>query len=99
MASYDIAVWLRSENVWPEITLIVQAGTASDAMIAVLHARRVRRAVKVAASAGDGFIHRWYGVTRLADGFDYQRSTSLLMGWPEEQQALAPRREENVHAP
>ena len=58
MASYDIAVWLRSENVWPEITLMVQAETARDAVIVVLHIRRVRRAVKVAANAGDGSIHR-----------------------------------------
>jgi hypothetical protein len=91
MASYDIAVWLRSEIIWPEITLIVQAETARDAVIVVLHARRIRRAVKVAASAGDGCIHRWYGMTTLADGFDYQRATCLLMGWPEEQQAHVPR--------
>jgi len=43
MASYDIAVWLRSEIIWPEITLIVQAETARDAVIVVLHARRIRR--------------------------------------------------------
>lgn len=97
MASYDVAMWLRSENVWPEITLIVQAETVVDAVIVVLHTRRVRRAVKVAANAGDGFIHRWYNVTTLADGFDYQSSTCLLMGWPEEQQALVPPGEENVH--
>jgi hypothetical protein len=98
MASYDVAIWLRSENVWPEITLIMQAETATDAVIMVLHARRVRRAVKVAAHAGDGCIHRWYGVTTLADGFDYQRATCLLMGWPEEQQALVSREEESVKA-
>jgi hypothetical protein len=63
MASHGIAIWLRSENVWPEITLIVQAETAIDAVSVVLHARRVRRAAKVAASAGDGYIHRWYHIT------------------------------------
>ena len=98
MASYDIAVWLRSENIWPEITLIVQAETATDAVIMVLRTRRVYRAVKVAASAGDGSIHRWYGVTTLADGFDYQRSTCLPMGWSEEQQALVSRGEASVNA-
>ena len=97
MASYDIAVWLRSENVWPEITVIVQAETARDGVIMVLHAQRVRRAVKVAANAGDGFIHRWYNVTTFAEGFDSQCSTCLQMGWPEEQQALVPCRVENVH--
>ena len=96
MASYDIAVWLRSENLWPEITLIVQVETAMDAVIVVLHARRVRRAVKVAASAGDGLIHRWYGVTRLVDSFDYRRVTCLPMGWPEEQQALVPHKGANM---
>ena len=30
-------------------------------------------------------------MTTLADGFDYQRATCLLMGWPEEQQAHDPR--------
>ena len=99
MASYDIAIWLRSENVWPEITLVVQAETARDAVIMLLRARRVYRAVKVAASAGDGFIHRWYGVTTIADGFDYQRGTCLRMGWPEEQQALVSREEANVNEP
>ena len=97
MASYDVAMWLRSENIWPEITLIVQAETARDAVVVVLHARLVRRAVKVAANAGDGFIHRWYGVTTIADSFDYQRGTCLRMGWPEEQQALVPHEEANVN--
>jgi hypothetical protein len=97
MASYDIAMWLRSENIWPEITLIVQAETARDAVIVVLHARRVRRAVKVAANAGDGSIHRWYDVKTLVDGFDFRRATHLPMGWPEKQQALIPHREENVN--
>jgi hypothetical protein len=98
MASYDVAMWLRSENVWPEITLIVQAETAIDAVVMVLHARYVRRAVKVAANAADGCIHRWYGVTALADGFDYQCATCLPMGWSGEQQALISRGEERVHA-
>jgi len=98
MASYDVAMWLRSENVWPEITLIVQAETVRDAVIVVLRARRVRRAVKVAVNAGDGCIHRWYSVTTHVDGFDYQRSTCLRMGWPEKQQALVSCEEENVHA-
>jgi hypothetical protein len=84
MASYDVAVWPRSENIWPETVLIVQAETAMDAVIATLHARRVRRAVKVAVNASDGCIHRWYGVTRLADGFAYQHVTCLPMGWPDE---------------
>lgn len=84
MASYDVAMWLRSENVWPEMVLVVQAETAGDA-------------VKVAANAGDGHIHRWYGVTTLVDGFDYQCATCLLMGWPDEQQALVPRGGESVH--
>ncbi|HEX6483946.1 MAG TPA: hypothetical protein VF043_34290 [Ktedonobacteraceae bacterium] len=75
-----MAVWPRSEHVWPEMVLIVQAETASDAVIVVLHARRVSRAVKVAASAGDGRIYRWYGVTTLVDSFDYQRATCLPMG-------------------
>ena len=77
-----MAVWLWSENVWPEIILFVQAETARDGVIVVLHARRVRRAVKVAANAGDGRIHRWYGVRTLTDGFDYQRATCLPVGWP-----------------
>ena len=98
MASYDVAMWLRSENIWPEIVLVVQAETAIDAVIVVLHARRVRRAVKVVANAGDGCIHRWYGVTTLADGFNFQRATCLPMGWPGEQQALISRGEESVKA-
>ena len=91
MASYDVAMWLQSENIWPEMVPVVQAETAVDTVIVVLRARQVRRAVKVAVSAGDGLIHRWYGVRTLADGFDYRHVTCLLMGWPEEQQALIPR--------
>src|SRR5258706_12861693 len=98
MASYDVAIWLWSENVWPEITLIVQAETAIDAVIVVLRTRRVHRAVKVAAHAGDGCIYRWYGVTTLADGFDSQRATCVPMGWPGEQQAFISRGEESVKA-
>lgn len=88
MASYDVAMWLWSEETWPQITLMVQAQTVREAVSEVLHTRRVRRAVKVAVNAGDGFIYRWYGVTTLADGFDCQRATCLLMGRPVEQQAL-----------
>jgi len=88
MASHDVAMWLRSEKSWPEIILVVQAETAIDAVIAVLHARRVHHAVKVAVNAGDGFIHRWYGVTTLVESFDYQRVTWLPMGVPAEQQPL-----------
>ena len=82
MASYDVAVWLRSEDTWPQITLLVSAATAREAVFKVLHARQVRRAVKVAVNSRDGFIHRWYGVTTLADGFGSQRTTCLPMGWP-----------------
>jgi hypothetical protein len=98
MASYDVAMWLRSENIWPEMVLVVQAETARDAVIVVLRARQVRRAVKVAVNAGDGFIHRWYGVTTHVDGFDYRRATCLRMGWPDEQQALVPHEGANMHA-
>jgi hypothetical protein len=91
MANYDVAMWLRSENTWPEMVLVVQAETASDAVIVVLHARRIHRAVKVAVNAGDGCIHRWYGMRTLVDGFGCQRATCLPMGWSEEQQALVPR--------
>ena len=87
MASYDVAVWLRSEKVWPEIIVVVQAETAMDAVIVVLHARQVRRAVKVAVSAGTSFIHRWYGVRTLAESFDSQRARWLPMGRPDENQA------------
>jgi len=89
MASYDVAMWVRSEKSWPEIILVVQAETAIDAVIAVLHARRVHHAVKVAASAGDGFIYRWYEVTTLVESFDYELMTCLPMGRPVEQQVLA----------
>lgn len=87
MASYDVAVWLRSEKSWPEIMLVVQAETALDAVIEVLLARRVRGAVKVAVKAGDGRIHRWYGVTTLVESFDYERVTWLPMGCPDEKLA------------
>jgi len=97
MASYDVAMWVRSEKSWPEIILVMRAETAIDAVIAVLHARRVRRAVKVAASAGDGFIHRWYGVTTLVESFDYERMTWLPMGRPTEQQALVGSGGGNIH--
>ncbi|MHB8594608.1 MAG: hypothetical protein ACYDB3_09825, partial [Acidimicrobiales bacterium] len=89
MARYDVAMWLHSEKSWPDIILVVQAETAIDAVIAVLHARRVRHAVKVAVNAGDGFIHRWYGVTTLVESFDYERAVWLPMGCPAEQQPLA----------
>jgi len=88
MASYDVAMWLRSEQSWPEIILVVQAETAIEAVIAVLHARRVHHAVKVAVNVGNGFIHRWYGVTTLVESFDYQRATWLPMGVSAEQLAL-----------
>jgi len=57
MASNDVAVWLRSENCWPEIVLLVQAETAIGAVASVLYARRVHRAKKVTANADDSFIH------------------------------------------
>lgn len=95
--SYDVAVWLRSEKVWPEIILMVQAETAIDAVTVVLHARRVRRAVKVAVSAGDSFTQRWYGVTMLADSFDYQRATWLPIGRPDENQALVSSEGGTIH--
>lgn len=91
MASYDVAVWLHSENVWPEIILNMQAETAIDAVIAVLHARRVRHAVKVAVNARDGTITRWYRVKTLVDSFDYERVTWLPIGVPEERLALVAR--------
>lgn len=87
-ASYDVAIWLSSEKSWPEIILVMRAETAIDAVIAVLLARRVRHAVKVAVNARDGLIARWYGVTTLTDSFDYQRVTWLPMGMPAEQSAL-----------
>ncbi|HJT58881.1 MAG TPA: hypothetical protein VJ761_20395 [Ktedonobacteraceae bacterium] len=88
MASYDVAVWLRTESMWPQITMIVQTATARDAVLAVLHARKVHRAVKVAVNADNGAISRWYGVTTLADGFVSQRATCLPMGMPIEQEVL-----------
>lgn len=88
MASYDVAMWLHSEKSWPEIILVVQAETAIEAVIAVLHARLVHHVVKVAVNAGDGLIARWYGVTMLTESFDYQRVTWLPMGVPAEQLAL-----------
>lgn len=89
LASYDVAVWLWSEKSWPEIILVMQAETAIDAVIAVLLARRVRHAVKVAVNAKDGLITRWYGVTTLVDSFDYERVTWLPIGVPAERLALA----------
>ena len=96
IAGYNVAMWLRSENIWSGIVLDVQAETASDAVIVVLRTRRVRRAVKVVVSAGDRRIHRWYGVRTLADGFGSQRATCLPMGWLGEQQAFVPRGRESL---
>ena len=97
MASYDVAVWRWSENTWPQITLVVQAESAREAVIAVLGARQVRRAVKVAVNSGDGFIHRWYGVAMRSQGFDCQRSTCVPMGRPVEGQALVETEGEKTH--
>jgi hypothetical protein len=83
MASYDVAMWLRSEKLWPEIILVVHAETARDAVWLVLQARRVHHAVNVAAHVfSDAHIARWHGVTTLVDRFDYQHETFLLMGVP-----------------
>lgn len=84
MARYDVAMWLWSEKSWPEIMLVMRAETEIDAVIAVLHARRVHHAVKVAVNARDGLIARWYGVTTLIESFDYKRVTWLPMGRPAE---------------
>lgn len=89
MANYDVAVWLYAEKSWPEIILVMQAETAIDAVITVLHARRVRHAAKVAVNAKDGLITRWYGVTTLTESFDYERVTWLPIGVPDERLALA----------
>lgn len=89
MASYDVAVWLHSENVWPEIILNMQAETAIDAVITLLHVRRVHHAAKVAVNAKDGLITRWYGVKTLVGSFDYERVTWLPIGVPEERVTLA----------
>ena len=96
MAGSDVAMWLRSENIWSEMVLVVQAETALDAVIVELRTRGMRRAVKVVVSAGDRGIHRWYGVRTLADGFGSQRATCLPMGWLGEQQAFVPRGRESL---
>lgn len=89
-------MWLRSENIWSEMVLVVQAETALDAVIVVLRTRGMRRAVKVVVSAGDKRIRWWYGVRTLADGFGSQRATCLPMGWLGEQQAFVPRGRESL---
>lgn len=78
MASYDVAIWLRSETRWPEIVLLVQAETPIDA---VLRTRHVRHAAKIAVNTGQGSIQRWYEVTTLVDGFDYQREEVTAYGF------------------
>ena len=52
MASYDVAMWLWSENIWPEIVLVVQAETALDAVIMVLRTRRARVSTGVEGMIG-----------------------------------------------
>ena len=82
MASYDVAVWLRSESSWPSIVLTMHAETAAEAVGLILRTRRVRSAVKVAVNVGDGFLHRWYRVKTLVEGFDAQYETCLPIGVP-----------------
>ena len=94
MASYDVAVWLRSENVWPEIVVVVHAETPLDAAWKVLHIRGVRRAV----NCGDGTIQRWYGVITLIDGLAYDRMTCLPMGALESKQGVEWKSEDEIDA-
>src|SRR5438105_1829849 len=98
MASYDVAVWLRSENVWPEIVVVVHAKTPLDAAWKVLHTRGVRRATKVALSCGDGTIQRWNGVIKLIDGLAYDQMTRLPMGALESKPGAAWKREDESDA-
>ena len=97
MASYDVAVWRWSEDTWPQITLVVEAESAHHAVIAVLRARQVRRAVKVAVNSGDGFIHRWYGLVMRSEGFDCQHCICVPMGRPVAGQAHVVGGEGRVH--